>query len=161
VWIWEKTAIISLYSINWLVFITETECVYWAVRSAHTVYLCVLCGSENKQRLFHYTALTGWFLKCQITKIYFNFFHLFNISLHTHYVSKVSTFFLMYSVKCLTAKKFYVTSETKSVYCSVRTESVNIIRLFWLRNGRQSKTWTMLAISGYTRTAIWSTGLHY
>jgi len=22
----------------------------------------VLCGSENKQRLFPYTALTGWFL---------------------------------------------------------------------------------------------------
>ena len=26
VWIWEQTAIISLYSINWLVCITETEC---------------------------------------------------------------------------------------------------------------------------------------
>ena len=26
VWFWEQTAIISLYSINWLVFITETEC---------------------------------------------------------------------------------------------------------------------------------------
>ena len=26
VWIWEKTAIISLYSINWLVFIIETGC---------------------------------------------------------------------------------------------------------------------------------------
>ena len=25
------------------------------------MYLCVLCGSENKQRLFPYTALTGWF----------------------------------------------------------------------------------------------------
>jgi hypothetical protein len=32
VWIWEQTAIISLHSINWLVFITETECVYYAVR---------------------------------------------------------------------------------------------------------------------------------
>ena len=71
VWVWEQTAIISLYSINWLVCITETECVYCAVgtgslyiilRSAHTVYLCVLCGSENKQRLFPYTALTDWFL---------------------------------------------------------------------------------------------------
>jgi len=27
VWIWEQTAIISLYRINWLVFITQTECV--------------------------------------------------------------------------------------------------------------------------------------
>ena len=68
-WISEQTAIISLYSINCLVFVTETECVYCAVRtgslyiilrSAHTVYLCVLCGSENKQR-FPYTALTDWF----------------------------------------------------------------------------------------------------
>ena len=33
VWIWEKTAIISLYNINWLVFITETESVYCAVRT--------------------------------------------------------------------------------------------------------------------------------
>ena len=33
VWIWEQTAIISLYSINWLVFITETESVYFAVRT--------------------------------------------------------------------------------------------------------------------------------
>ena len=33
VWIWEQTAIISLYNINWLVCITETECVYCAVRT--------------------------------------------------------------------------------------------------------------------------------
>ena len=37
VWIWEQTAIISLYSINWLVFITEMERVYCAVRS--TLYV--------------------------------------------------------------------------------------------------------------------------
>jgi hypothetical protein len=71
VWISEPTAIISLYSINWLVFITESGCVYCAVRtgylyitlrSAHTVYLCVLFGSRNQQRLFHHTALTDRFL---------------------------------------------------------------------------------------------------
>jgi hypothetical protein len=32
VWISEQTAIISLYSINWLDFMTETESVYCAVR---------------------------------------------------------------------------------------------------------------------------------
>ena len=37
VWIWEQTAIISLYSIDWLVFITETESVYCAVRSTFCV----------------------------------------------------------------------------------------------------------------------------
>jgi hypothetical protein len=85
VWIWEQTAIISIHSINWLVIITEMECVYCAVRTeclcvlcgsenkqrlfmecvycaVRTECLCVLCGSENKQRLFPYTALTGWFL---------------------------------------------------------------------------------------------------
>ena len=71
VWISEQTAIISPYSINWLVCIAETECVYCAVRtgslyttlcSTHTVYLCVLCGSQKKQPLFPYTALTDLFL---------------------------------------------------------------------------------------------------
>ena len=28
----------------------------------HAQCICVLCGSENKQRLFPYTALTDWFL---------------------------------------------------------------------------------------------------
>ena len=35
---------------------------FYILRSAHTVYLCVLCGSENKRRLFHCTALTDWLL---------------------------------------------------------------------------------------------------
>jgi len=35
VWIWEQTAIISLYSINWLVFVTDTKCVYCAVRTEY------------------------------------------------------------------------------------------------------------------------------
>jgi len=34
VWISEQTAIISLYSIDWPVFITETDSVYCAVRPA-------------------------------------------------------------------------------------------------------------------------------
>jgi hypothetical protein len=33
VWISEQTAVISLCSINWLLFITGTECVYCAVRT--------------------------------------------------------------------------------------------------------------------------------
>jgi hypothetical protein len=33
VWIWEQPAIISLYSINWLVFISKTECVHCTVRT--------------------------------------------------------------------------------------------------------------------------------
>jgi hypothetical protein len=68
VWISEQTAIISLYSINWLVFITEAECVCCAVRT----------GSSNAIQgtlTFHrfniilptfeillYTVLTSWML---------------------------------------------------------------------------------------------------
>jgi hypothetical protein len=44
VWISEQTAIISLYSINRLVCITETECVYCAVR---TVFMCSVWISEQ------------------------------------------------------------------------------------------------------------------
>ena len=43
VWIWEQTAIISLYSINWLVFITETESVYCAVRTGSLYIIQVMC----------------------------------------------------------------------------------------------------------------------
>jgi len=72
VWTSEQTAIIFLYSINWLVCTTEMKCVYCTVRaeslytiprSAHTVYLCVLYGPQNKQRLFPYIALTDWFVQ--------------------------------------------------------------------------------------------------
>jgi len=83
-----------MYSIDWLVFINETECLlrgtFYILRSAHTVYLCVLCGSENKQRLFQCTALTDWL-------VFIN--------------------------------------ETESVYCAVRTESLNIIQVIVASKG--------------------------
>ena len=44
VWIWEQTAIISLYSINWLVFITETECAYCAVRTLNVIQANLQCS---------------------------------------------------------------------------------------------------------------------
>ena len=43
VWIWEQTAIISLCSFNWLVFLTEG--------------VCLLCGTDWVFKLFLYTAL--------------------------------------------------------------------------------------------------------
>jgi len=39
VWLSEQTAIISLYSIKWLVFVTETECVYCAVRTVSLIHV--------------------------------------------------------------------------------------------------------------------------
>ena len=43
VWIWEQTAIISLYSINWLVCITETWSVYCTVRTGSLYIIQVMC----------------------------------------------------------------------------------------------------------------------
>jgi len=39
-WIWEQTAIISLYSVKWLLFITETGCVYCVVEGIFQSNLC-------------------------------------------------------------------------------------------------------------------------
>jgi len=55
VWIWEQTAIISLYRINWLVFMTETERVYCAVHStfwSHCVFMCFLWIWEHRAFYF-------------------------------------------------------------------------------------------------------------
>jgi hypothetical protein len=46
-WIWEQTAIISLYRINWLVFITETDCVYCAVRNGSLTIIQIIVCSRN------------------------------------------------------------------------------------------------------------------
>ena len=49
VWIWEQTAIISLYNINWLVFITKTDCVYCAVRTGalYTIHVLLVVKEIN------------------------------------------------------------------------------------------------------------------
>jgi hypothetical protein len=118
VWISEQTAIISLYSIKWLVCIIEKECVYCAVR---TEYVCVLCGSENKQRLFSYTVLsdgfynrdgvcllrgTDWVCMCFV------------------WIWEQTAIISLYSINGLV----FIT-ETENVYCAVRTERLNTIHL--------------------------------
>ena len=62
VWIWEQTAIISLYSINWLVFITETECVYCAVGLGVYIWFKLISlfnrlGSFNKLQVYSIVKL--------------------------------------------------------------------------------------------------------
>ena len=56
VWIWEQTAIISLYSINWLVCITETECVYCAVRTGYLKIIEVNIVGTFTVRWMHKTG---------------------------------------------------------------------------------------------------------
>ena len=56
VWIWEQTAITSLYSINWLVLITETECVYRALRTG-SLYIIELSYAICTSNLHTVSAL--------------------------------------------------------------------------------------------------------
>ena len=50
------------YMYSPVVTICATSLTFTTLRSVHTLYLCVLCGSQNKQPLFPYTTLTVWFL---------------------------------------------------------------------------------------------------
>ena len=51
----------ELFKAQWKLYVPP-DLTFTILRSAHTVHLCVLCGSQNKQRLFPYTALTDWFV---------------------------------------------------------------------------------------------------
>jgi hypothetical protein len=59
-WIWEQTVIISVYSIDWLIFITETVSVYCAVRTAFvTINLmfccpCIIIYQCSKTNVMHF-----------------------------------------------------------------------------------------------------------
>jgi hypothetical protein len=55
------TDLCSVFRAQWSLYVPPGLKVK-ILRSAHTVYLYVLCGPQNKQRLLPYTALTGWFL---------------------------------------------------------------------------------------------------
>jgi len=104
-WIWAQTAIISLYSIDWLVFITETECLlrgtFYILRSAQTVYLWVLCGSEYKE----------WFFTVQ------------------HWLVG----FYNWGGVCLLRGAFYVLRSAHTVYLCVLCGSENKQRIFHCR----------------------------
>ena len=216
--IWEQTAIISLYNINWLVFITETECVYCAVRtgyiyiyksglnknlrsahtlyvfcvhlrtnsdlchlrhkligfysrdgvclqrgtdcvfiyiyihiyiyiyksglnknlrSARTLYLCVLCASENKQRLFPYTALTVCFYSrygvCLQRGTDWVFIYIYKSGLNKNLRSAHTVFMCFVCIweqtaTCATYGINWLVfiAETECVYCAVRAASIYI-----------------------------------
>jgi hypothetical protein len=57
VWISEQTAIIFLYSINWLVFIIETECVYCAVRIGYLYVIQVNLAIQICYQIYFFSNL--------------------------------------------------------------------------------------------------------
>ena len=75
VWIWEQTAIISLYSIDWLVFITETKCVYCAVQTGSSYVIrvnfptpkcCAIAQAVNRRPLIADARVRSQASPCEI-----------------------------------------------------------------------------------------------
>ena len=93
----------------------------YILRSAHTVYLCVLCGSDNKHRLFHCTALTGWFL--YLRRSMFTARYVLNSTFCSHiafmcfvWIWEQTPIISLYSINWLV----FIT-ETECVCCAVRS----------------------------------------
>jgi hypothetical protein len=111
VWISEQTAIISLYSINGLVFITETECVYCAVRT----------GSFQAQ----------WLLYVPPGLTFTNsVFCPHSVFMCFVWISEQTAIISLYSINWLV----FVT-ETECVYCAVRSESLSKIDVKFILQG--------------------------
>ena len=93
VWIWEQSAIISPYSIKWLVFIAETECVYCAVRTGS---LCTASLTFGNSTFCPHTVLM-----CFV------------------WIWEQSAIISLYNINSLV-----FIAETECVYCAVRTGSL-------------------------------------
>jgi hypothetical protein len=65
----QQTAIISLYNINWLVFMTETEGVYCAVRTGSINLACFFPPLDRKAPARHSSQFPLHYLKSIITAI--------------------------------------------------------------------------------------------
>jgi hypothetical protein len=111
VWISEQTAIVSLYSINWLVFITETECL---LRGTSWVTISYVTRSKARWLLYIPPGLTSTNPTLCPHSVFMCFVC---ISEQTAIVS-------LYSINWLV----FIT-ERKSVYYAVGTEYLNGIQI--------------------------------
>ena len=100
VWISEQTAIISLYNINWLVFITERECVYCAVRTGSVVTVVTICTTSL-------TFTNSTFCPHTVFMCFV-------------WISEQTAIISLYNINWLVC-----ITERNCVYCAVRTERLN------------------------------------
>ena len=147
VWIAEQTASISLYSINWLVFVTETECVYCTLRtgslytilrSAHTaVFMCFVWIWEQTANISLYSI--NW-LVC-ITERESVYCAVRTGSLYTILRSAHTAVFMCFVwiwektaiISLYNINWLVCITETESVYCAVRTALLNIFLVIMFR----------------------------
>ena len=129
VWIWEQTAIISLYSINWLVFITETECVYCAVLTGSLYIIQVMCFAW----IWEQTAIISlyginWLVLGAFAKL-----RKANIS----YITRVRPFFRPHGVMWITLDglSWHLIFEYFSKICRGNYVSLNLTRIGGIFHG--------------------------
>jgi len=141
------TLICLIYSLNaqWSLYVPPVW-LYTILRSAHTVFLCVLCGSEKKQRLFHCTALTDWLVfitetECVYCAVRSTFYvlptqcvYVFCVDLRTNVdcftVQHWLRGFYNWDGVCLLRGTFYILLSAHTVYLCVFCGSENKHRLF-------------------------------
>jgi hypothetical protein len=111
VWISEQTAIIPLYNINWLVCITETRCVYCAVRTG-SLSLCIL---QADLKSFKSSSLHSFAIHLVL-----------NVEVSHWLLVDIYRFFSVDLVACLLF--LVLTSETSSVYGSRLCAGTPILR---------------------------------
>ena len=141
------TLICLIYSLNaqWSLYVPPVW-LYTILRSAHTVFLCVLCGSEKKQRLFHCTALTDWLVfitetECVYCAVCSTFYvlptqcvYVFCVDLRTNVdcftVQHWLRGFYNWDGVCLLRGTFYILLSAHTVYLCVFCGSENKHLLF-------------------------------
>ena len=126
VWIWEQTAIISLCSINWLVCITETECVYCAVRTGSLYIIQVIPvfkGLRYSQGEFANYEPSGHYMYRHFNIQQFYVLPTQTVFMCFVWIWEQTAIISLYSINWLVC-----ITETESVYCAVRTGSLYIIQ---------------------------------
>jgi len=122
----KKTVIISLYSINWRVFVTETECAYCAVRTGYLNIIWVICFiwiSEQTAIISLYSI--NWLVfvtetgcvYCAVRTGYLNVIWVICFI----WISEQTAIISLYSINWLV-----LVTETECVYYAVRTGSLII-----------------------------------
>ena len=119
VWISEQTAIISLYSINWLVCITETECVYCAVRTGYLYIIQIPLKPSG-----HYMYRTVVTICTASLTLNNSTFYPHTVFMCFVWISEQTAIISLYNINWLVC-----ITETECVYCAVRTGYLYIIQI--------------------------------
>jgi hypothetical protein len=114
-WIWEQTAVISLYSINWLVFITETECLLRGTFCPHSVFVCFVWIWEQTEIISLYSI--NWLVFITETECLLRgTFCPHSVIMCFEWIWEQTAIISLYSINRLV----FIT-ETECVYCAVRS----------------------------------------